>query len=325
MVRMAPLLFLSVLFGCSENIQYAAGKEDEIFVVIDPTTWNDVEEPLRMALERKVPIVHPEQIFSLVKTDPGQFPRFRARKNLLIIGRIRGQRSSALIQELLPPSSLEGGAEEGSRIFFVENRYREGQLAIVIVGASNESLRETVRISSDALFQTFWDGAKKRIKKRALVNLNSSLINRFAEDYGWSLKLPVQYKLTRKEERLVRLARHYPDRLISVHWEERKGIEPDECLERREWFGRVFLDGDTILRDMTKAVDVEVNGVRGTRIDGVWQNEEHVMGGAFITLCIYDPNRQRDYLIDGLLFAPGRKKWIYLAELEGIVESFTSE
>jgi len=324
MVRLVLPLFVLALFGCGKSIQYAAGKEDEVFVVTDPSTWRDVEEPLRMALERKVPIVHPEQIFSLVRTDPDEFARFRARKNLLIVSRIRGQRSSALIQELLPPSSLES-AEEGSRIFFLENPYREGQLAIVIVAATNESLRETVQMSSDALFQTLWDGAKKRIKERTLLNLNSSLTNRFVKEYGWLLRVPLQYKLTRKEEHMVRLTRHYPDRLISVHWKDGEDLRQEQCLERREWFGRVFLDGDTILTDMTKVTDVEVNGIRATRIDGVWQNKEHVMGGAFITLCIYDQNRKRDYLIDGLVFAPGRKKWIYLAELEGIVESFKFE
>jgi len=50
-----------------------------------------------------------------------------------------------------------------------------------------------------------------------------------------------------------------------------------------------------------------------------------VMGGPFISLCIRAPVLNRNYLIDGLLFAPGKKKWIYLAELEAIVESFQLE
>ncbi len=325
MQKLILSLFLLFLLGCGRNIHYASGREDEIFVVADPTTWKDVEGLLRESLEREVVIVHHEQIFYLARTDPDKFPRYRGRKNLLVVGRIAGQRTSRLIHELLPSASLERIAEKGAGIFVVENPYREGQIAIVIAGVDNEFIRETLKKSSEVLFQTLWDGAKERIKERVLSDLNSSLARRFENEYGWLLKLPLQYKLLRKEENMVRFARHYPDRLISIYWEDSDELRPRECLEKREWFGRAFYDGDTILRDMTEVKDVELNGMRATRRDGVWQNEEYVMGGPFTTLCIYVPEQNRSYLVDGLLFSPGKKKWVYLTELEGIIESFEPE
>lgn len=325
MQRILILVFLLALLSCGENIQYGAGKEDEVFVVADPGTWKDFEGLLRECLERKIPIVHQEQIFYIAGINPDELPRYRSRKNLLFVGRITGQRSSPLIQEILPSSSLEKTVEKGRGIFVVENPYRGGQTAIVITGTNNEAIRETLKNSSDILFQILWDKAKERIKERALSNLNSRLVKNLKKKYGWFLKLPSQYRVAKEEKNMVRFARHYPDRLISVYWKDGERFKPSECLEKREWFGRVFYDGDTILKDMTKMREMEMDGTWATRIDGVWQNEKHVMGGAFITLCIYDDSQNRSYLVDGLLFSPGRKKWIYITELEGIIESFVIE
>lgn len=320
-------LSLLILLGCGESIQYAGGKEDEVFVVSDPATWKDVEELVRNSVEKEIRIVHWEQIFFSKRVDPDEFPRYRGRKNLLLVGRITGQRTSKLIQELLPTSSVEKVIEKGMGIFVVENPYREGQIAMVIAGMNEEQIRQILQKSQDVIFQTLWDKAKERIKARVFSDLNTRLIENLKKKYGWVLKLPTQYKITKEEENMVRFARHYPDRLISIYWFEQPmgELNPKECLEKREWFGRVYYDGDTILPDMTEVSDVELNGMRATRIDGVWQNEKYVMGGAFITLCIHQSGPGRNYLIDGLLFSPGRKKWIYLAELEGIIESFRFE
>ncbi len=325
MRRLILSILLLVLVGCQRHMHYAAGKEDEVFVVADPGTWRAVEERLRESLEREILIVHHEQIFHLIWTDPDEFTRRSARKNLLIVGQMSGQRSSKLIQEILPPSSLESAVEKGAGVFVIENLYREGQTVIVVVGTNSEIIRKTLEKSSDVIFQTLRDRTKERIKSRMFSNLNSRLVKNMEKKYGWLLKLPSQYKLTREEGSFVRFARHYPDRLIAVYWEDGEELEGRECLEKREWFGRVFYDGDTILEDMTKVRNVEVDGRRATRIVGVWQNEGYVMGGAFITYCIHDPELGRNYIIDGLVFSPGRDKWVYLTELEGIVESFHLE
>ena len=318
------LVLLTVL-ACSERIPYATGREDEVFVIIDRGTWDGLQELLKATFEKERRIVQWERIFSLQRVDPDEFPRYRARKNLLIVGRVAGQRTSELIQELLPAASMEKVVEKGGGVFAIENPYREGQIAFVIAGMDTDAIRETIEKSSDSLFEILWARVKERIKERALHRLNRRLIEMIEEKYGWSLKLPQQYRLSKEEENVVRFTRHYPDRLVSVYWEEGGELTQSSCLEKRAWLGKAFFDGDTLLPEMTSVRDAELDGARAVRIDGVWQNEGQVMGGPFISFCIRAPVVNRNYLIDGLLFAPGKKKWIYLAELEAIVESFQLE
>jgi hypothetical protein len=317
-------LLLSVL-ACSGGLRQAGGKDDDVFVVADPTTWADVEEPLRESLERQVLIVHDEQVFHLIATDPDHFERYTGRKNLVFVGRTGGQRTSRWIQELLPPASLKATVEKGAGMFVIDDPYREGQTAIVIAGTSDEAIRRILASSSDILFRTLFDRAKERIKRRVLSGLRTRLADRMREKYGWALNLPLPYKLIREEINMVRFARHYPDRLISVYWEDDYAAGFYDCLGKREWFGRAFHDGDVILKERTEVRDEEVDGMQARRIDGIWQNEKQVMGGPFITLCLHVPGSNRRYLVDGLLFAPGKKKWVYLTEIEGIVETFRPE
>ncbi len=314
---------LLVLLGCGGAGQYAGGKEDEVFVVADLHVWKELGPHLERCLEQDIRVVHEEQVFYLERIDPETVPEFRWRKNLLVVGTISGQRTSPLIAQHLSPESLESAREKGASIFAVDSPYRREQVAIVVTGTSSKAIREVLETSCDVLFETFFDRVKERIKARVTSDVNTRLTREIQTEYGWTLTFPKHYRLSREEGKMVSFVQHFPDRIISVYWEQEEG--PGDCLQKREDFGRTYLDGDFILREKTKVEDVEIEGHTVTRIEGVWQNEKHVMGGAFITHCIHLPEQKMGFLIDGLLFAPGKKKWMHMAELEAIVESFRME
>jgi len=126
----------------------------------------------------------------------------------------------------------------------------------------------------------------------------------------------------------VWLRRFNPQRWISVYWEPVKDpsvLSKQWMLEKRHGIIRSFYDGDYVYEDENIKVQkkvVDFNDRFAIRLDGVWQNEKHVMGGPFRSYAFYNESDGRLYLIDLAVYAPGQRKHQYLRQLEGIASTF---
>lgn len=316
------LLFLLFLVACSEDVYYAAGKEDEIFVVADSGVWKELKNLIKESLYKDVRIVHLKPIFTVKYVEPQNFTLKQKRKNLLLISSGTSDRTFEFIRNILPSNALAKIESQGAGIFLAENCYAEGQIVVVIGAKDITSLKEILEKKQDTLFNIFQGKIKERIKAKTLKQLNERLSKRMRDQYGWSLKLPRQYHVSRDSNRYVRFVRRHPDRFISVYWESTGNFDAKYCLNERKIIAKIYYRGDQIDTTRTKIEGFKFRGRDIFVISGVWQNEQYVMGGPFLTYCIYEPKRKTAYFVDGLIFAPGKNKWVYLCELEAILESF---
>jgi len=316
------LLLLLFLVTCSEDVYYAAGKEDEVFVVADSGVWKELKHLIKESLYKDVRIVHEKRIFTAKYVEPQNFASKQRRKNILLVGSVTSDRTSEFIRNILPSDALSKIESQGAGIFLAENFYAEGQIVIVIGAKDMTSLKDILEKKQDTLFNIFQGKIKERIKTKTLKQFNERLSKRMRNQYGWSLKLPRQYLVSRDSNRFVRFVRRHPDRFISVYWEFTDNFDAQYCLDERKIIAKIYYRGDQIDTTRTKIEGFKFRGRDIFVISGVWQNEQYVMGGPFLTYCIYEPKKKTAYFVDGLIFGPGKNKWVYLCELEAIIESF---
>jgi hypothetical protein len=144
--------------------------------------------------------------------------------------------------------------------------------------------------------------------------------------YGWTVRIPKGFRVAEDEKgRLVKFVAHEPTRLLFVHWRPSDGeaLNAERCLRLRSRLVWEYYDEDVIEESMTSASDAVFQGREAVRIDGVWQNEKHVIGGPFFTLCFDEGDRF--YMIDCVVFAPGMDKAGFLKQLEALALTFKDE
>jgi hypothetical protein len=142
--------------------------------------------------------------------------------------------------------------------------------------------------------------------------LNDSLAEALS-DYGFTLQLPSVY-LFSIEDSLFRFGNPYrqgdTDLLRSMLLTWRSGadeVTPEMLRAWRQSIGEVHYDlPQDILEEGTSSGTIEVNGLAGLELRGVWQDRsDFPAAGPFIARTIACPQQDRTYYIDAWLFAPG--------------------
>ena len=91
-------------------------------------------------------------------------------------------------------------------------------------------------------------------------------------------------------------------------------------MEKRDLLTKKYYNGDYILNDLVNSEEIEFKNMRGLKLKGVWQNDSLVAGGPFVSYFLID--RDTLYVIDAVLFNPGKRKSDYFTTLEVIMNSF---
>jgi hypothetical protein len=148
--------------------------------------------------------------------------------------------------------------------------------------------------------------------------------DRLEEKYSFSVEVPRRWQVREEfaDRGFVYLFAHYPDRSVFVYWaDSTRPLEPESLAALRDLVTGRFYDGDSIDAEFTCVDTVEFMARPAVRLRGVWKNDRETIGGPFVT---YAFNHQgRFYMVDGLVFDPGRKKLDHLLQVEAVVRSFT--
>jgi len=316
------ILLIFLFTGCiSEyNPHKAVGKPTEVIVISKAEVYSEVESLLVQTLERTIYTPTTEHIFNIKQITPDEFPKFRYRKNCLILGFI----GDALIDSVLAPASRKKLLSGESYVFGSEGLFVSGQCVLVIAGPTLHKLKEVVHNNSELIFNYFAEAVRKRIEVALYKDgYQEALSQKLHSEYGFSIKIPKNWVIANEEFGFVEFIHHRPDRIISIYWEASPGVELNktQAIGIRDKLGREYYDGDYVEKELTNFYWVEFQGIRTGKLDGIWQNEEKVMGGPFRTYFFWKEGRF--YVIDFHIFAPGEKKWKWLQQLEVICGTFS--
>jgi len=321
---------LPALASCgADRSNVAFGTPTSIIVAATDQVWEAMGDSLRSALEPMVFTVTRERAFDVTHVLPGdpQWGQYRKFRQVVVIGRP----SDPWVEDAL---SRDGTPDSLPALVETESIWALGQHVTAIVldpdrpASAGLVLLDEVRRGVDRRFRAFV------LQKMYVSGVNERLAERLMREEGFSLTLPEVYREVpaeavrifkndlpdpaelaryvliqpvagtppeRAAEALVAwrdsIARHYPRRMVSV---------PDE------------LHAQTLESDV-----FEVQGRWETPpSDSTATGAFYPGGGAFITRLVPCPERNRHYLIDSWLYAPGKDKLEYIMQLRAILGTF---
>jgi hypothetical protein len=331
MRRISILLLTSLLLlgsNCGSHKPTAGGQRDIIVVLADRGTRNKIEDGLEKALSRVVFIPTTETIYELRFGLPENLPSYIYGKNILLVGPLDGlSESSKLISSLLTENAQEMVRNQKAFIFEKENPWAIGQYLLIITTPGKPDVAQIIDKNSDVIFNYFEEASLKRAKW--LIYSAGRLEEKekkLKEKFNFTLELPTGFYWYGEDsiETFAKFVRKFPYRLISVGWQENTmdSITFEDACSIRDSIGKLYFENDMVDREETKGGKLTYLNREGYKLEGIWRNDEKIMGGAFRTYFLNDTLQERCYIIDIHVYAPAKKKWFYLKELEGVASTF---
>ena len=147
--------------------------------------------------------------------------------------------------------------------------------------------------------------------------------------FGFSMDIPKSYHLAEwdPEAGFVQYQRIISDKcllLLSIRWiDDSIVLSPDEAVLWREAVARnYFYDAaaDSVDRSSVEVQPLELRGLQGWRLLGMWRNSYHLNAGAFTSYILRSNGRR--YLLDMEVFHEHREKEPYIREGWIILNTF---
>ena len=332
--KIALVLLTAVAVGGCGMKRQSLGSRHKVIVISDSTLFGLIEEDLSRVMAQEIFTPQTESIFTVSLRPPEELAGLTRFPNLMIVGTLESTgRLGELMSKFLSESSRQRVLQDSAFIFSKKNPWATDQMLAVLVSRDAETLRQNIRSKGQTVFELFDRHEQELVFNSLYAQFEQKEISqRLMEKHGWSVRVQHDYfvAVDSSEIRYVWLRRFGPQRWLSVYWEptdDPAQLSKEWMLDRRRLFAETFYDGDFVYEDSTLQVQekvVDFAGRYAVRLNGIWQNEKHVMGGPFRSYGFYNESDKRLYLIDLAVYAPGERKTPYLRQLDGIASTFVT-
>jgi len=327
-------LAILVIPGCSRK-PTALGSDSEIHVLADSTLWNQAEGQLRAIFEKVEYTPQKELVFTILKGDPSNYKRF---KNLIVLSTLESaDEISRSVNSNLAANAL-AQVNAGNIIFVQKENWARDQMIMFLIGKNINTLLARIDDQQAEIFHQFdkhWNSIHENIlyEQQEQVDVEKHL----AATYGWSIRVPLDYKLETQSagDRFVMFHRPLPPRWFAVYWVDEADstlITRDWCIRQRNRIGEKFYDREVVEErwDDVQSEEVMFLNRRALKLKGLWKTPDDATdsaGGPFRLYCFYNEKQKRIYFIDFHLFSPGlqRLKLHYLRQMEIIANTFRAQ
>lgn len=315
-----------LLTACKEGgkqsyLPSSVGAINSMVVVIDTELWKgQVGDSIRRHFAAPVlgmPMVEP--LFNINQIAPKFFT-----------GSIRNTRSVLYVMK------------DSVNVAHVKNdMYATPQNVGVVKGATEAEIMKNLASESNQIIMAFKDTEIAAAQKRFNLSLNKESV--LQDKFGISLKVPSIYKVGKQEENFVWIDREIQKGTanILVYEAPANAFNNDSTLVRdiiamRDSIGEKFIPGPDVVGKTTHMrtepayapaiFPVEISGIKGVEVRGIWDMKNYPMAGPFLTYILNDKANNRKLVLEGFVFAPATQKRDDMFELEAILKTlkFTS-
>jgi len=214
-------------------------------------------------------------------------------------------------------------------IIRLDDHALQGQLTVIVTAPTDARLREVLRTDGNALVSVIEESCRERLRANLLRDARPDLSDAWERRYGFRLEVPSLYEPYREATggRGVELHRESPPRVLGVFWTD--WVQPpslegaDDLFAARAALVAARYDGDQMDRERTRFETARLADYPAIRMSGYWYNERYsTAGGFFETYFVWDAGRKQLWIVDLLVYAPGREKTPLVRELRAIAETF---
>lgn len=330
------LIALTLLFTQScERKPQTLGSFDKILVLCDTNLWSEIETELNDALQVEIITPQPEYIFKLLQTEPDNISDLKRYRNLLLVGTLETPGTTKELFDQMLTDDARNSIINGENIIFEKpNAWSKDQLLGVVVAKDVENLKLKITEQKERIFDMF-DMHTKMVVTQTMYSGHekTDVEDIIMENHGWSVRIQHDYfaAIDSVEAQFVWLRRLGPQRWLSVYYEPCEDpslLSKEWMIETRNRNTKQFYKGDVIVQnDEIKVTEQNVNFNEryAIQLDGIWENDELMLGGPFRSFGFYNQSDERLYLVDLAVFAPGERKVQYIRQLESMAFTFKTK
>lgn len=301
-----------VFSGCGRSaLPHSAGRRDDVVLITPEEIQTD---SLKNSLEREIFLPTREEVYRIHEYSPDLFQQYQYWRNLVIIGWL----GNDYIDNILSDDVKTTIRKEGGYLFQEEDMWVKLQSIIIIVGKNREETQRMVNTYGNIIYNVFREKEKERFNKVLYIEgIEKEKTKKMRDLLGASFDIPLGYVLSKEKEHFMTYIRKNPARLVTLYYRYEPIINP---VSFRDSLFKQEFEGDIVYMKETQIDTVEFKKIKTIKIEGIWQNTEKVMGGPFVSYVF-----EKDgiwYYLDGHIFAPGKKKWPYLDEVDILLHTF---
>lgn len=326
------LALLCKVNGCKKvSLPHSIGARDEV-IIIAPAEFQ--VDSFVNVLEKVQYYPTEENVFNVKRVGTSDFDRYRLWRNVVIVGNLNDPHINNLLGD-----KAKQEFEEGAQLFLERDTWVRLQTAIIITGITTEKTQQLLNRSGETIYRVLREEERDRFSKMVYMSDYQEKETKKMETLlGASFKIPFGYRLAKNEDGFMSYVRKNPDRMVTLLYSGK--IIKDPIKFRDSLFSKYF-EGDEVVGDSIPVVTenntkryhkltlldtIIFENERAIQIKGVWRNDKvkgGPMGGPFISY-IFQKNGLW-YFLDGHVFAPGKKKWPFLEEVDIILNTFKKE
>lgn len=349
----STLLIAALGCGSADYRPRAVGPEGILTVVIDSSQWNgQVGDALRETLGgfiQTLPV--PEPAFELkpaALTSQQSLEVIKKQKNVVIVAPLEDSTNvvSQFISSRLDPEVKSLITSGTPTVIPRPNLWRKDQMVVYLTANSADGLSDVIREKGEDLLYTYNNITRQRtevemFKKGRQTEIEDQLL----EKHGFAVNAQHDYFVAVDTTNFVWMRRVISTetwRSLFVYFEDNANpgdLTAEWIYNTRDSLTKHHVQGTVagfVEIDQRRALETEnINFLDryGFETRGLWHMviEEDGrklpigMGGAFLTYAFYDEDSGRNYLIDGMVFAPNYPKREFLRQLEVIAHTFRSQ
>jgi hypothetical protein len=319
----AAATLLVGLGGCAGKPQ-ARGESNAIIVVAVDSLWQQVEDSVRAALEPTILTVRDERTFDLTPVSPlsQDWVTLRQFRQVLVLG----QTGDGWVAPVL-------GAQESRTPPFVADAtdvWARHQLVTAVVlpadapAAAVRAALAPLALRLDSLYRVY--AQRRMYTSQPDLALRDSLAARA----GFSLLLPQVYRTVQADSiyGFVNRTESGDDLRRTITVASRPGVDSTLTAEAiLAW--REQLHADSPVPQTAQATPLALHArrqgaVRAVELQGIWNGTDPQvpMAGPFLTRIVPCAGAGRTFLVDAWLYAPAKKKYEYMIQLETLLDTF---
>ncbi|SHI49163.1 DUF4837 family protein [Pseudozobellia thermophila] len=315
------LLLAALLSSCKESnektyLPESTGAINSLVVVVGNEMWRGhVGDTIRKHFA--APIVGmpmDEPLFSIDQIDPKFFT-----------GAVRKTRSILYVKK-----------DTLSLAHIKKDMYATPQRVGVVKGTTDAEIIKNLEEKADEIIAAFRRMEIVAAQRRFERSLNKEGV--LQEKFGIELKIPSIYKVGKQEDNFVWIDREIQKGTanIIVYTMPPNSFKNKETLVKdivamRDSIGEKYIPGTTVPGKVTymrtepayapAVFPVEISGLKGVEVRGIWDIKNYPMAGPFLTYILNDKENDRILVLEGFVFAPATEKRNDMFELEAILKT----
>lgn len=248
-------------------------------------------------------------------------------------------------KQYFPEAYLTEG--DSTIVRFYEHRWAYPQAVAVISAANEEKLLEAISGYSSSLL-AFYDKHERKRSKRLVYakGSNSTQNNHILKTFNVSISVPSGYvniyqRLNGHQEKILRKNQvkallwyrlkneSFSSDFMVYSLPYREEIRESEILELRDNLTKHLVHGQNknsyvnVVHSFYPPVSepININGLNGLKIIGLWETTGDWMGGPFILFALKDLENNQILIFDGFVYAPGIDKAPLIRRLDIIAHT----